>query len=637
MARTLCLLYRDRSVRCLDSEGSRSSVLLRNVRALESSHMYPVAAIREKSGVWCLQMGGSCRPLARTDDPDKPFDLRSNDRVLAFGRDRIVLSTGSICGDPYPWRCRALYNGPEPVGPLRAVSEACLITREGLAFCDPQRTVVPPEADLAITWDRRPGPLPSEDVSCSDRDARPPGDPVLRRVRSLDDSTSIFGTNAWTCAYRRRGPLRCTGYLPGRSALLPGSSAKAARSDGPVPGFECVLRADGSVGHLCAQVCDGSFRCMGSNVSGELGVQRVKDRAVPAADGFSSIDAASRFSCGVRRDGSVVCFGYCNPAEYTSTSSSTSPRAKTCNTLALPTEAELPGPAAAVSVGDALVCAVLTDRRLVCWGLNSRGQIDPAMASDTYLSPRVLEEVGEVDEIHVGSSHTCARSNARVRCWGANDLGQLGQGHTDRVSGVVDVSDLGDVVSLAVGDAMTCALRSDGTVMCWRHLRRASENRSPPRPELRTGVAKAVQISLNSGRAYARLADGHVVTWRDLSEPAVAVPELRDAVYLTTPHAGNGACIVRTAGDVVCVSPDSMFPPLPERAFDQATPDGPRRVLGIERASAFELGGSFGCARLEAGGRLVCVGVNKLGQLGGGDLVFSDEALTMPSLSPRRR
>lgn len=76
--------------------------------------------------------------------------------------------------------------------------------------------------------------------------------------------------------------------------------------------------------------------------------------------------------------------------------------------------------------------------------------------------------------ISAGFGHTCVLSSTgRVRCWGYNDRGQLGYGHTQSIgddespvgSGDVDVG--GVVTQISAGDHHTCALLHTGTVRCW--------------------------------------------------------------------------------------------------------------------------------------------------------------------------
>lgn len=83
-----------------------------------------------------------------------------------------------------------------------------------------------------------------------------------------------------------------------------------------------------------------------------------------------------------------------------------------------------------------------------------------------------------------GYNHTCARmADATVRCWGANDHGQLGApaptacANTDSMFGVTGSpqscrdtpADVGlvDVAAVAAAADTTCALLGDGTVRCW--------------------------------------------------------------------------------------------------------------------------------------------------------------------------
>jgi alpha-tubulin suppressor-like RCC1 family protein len=76
-------------------------------------------------------------------------------------------------------------------------------------------------------------------------------------------------------------------------------------------------------------------------------------------------------------------------------------------------------------------------------------------------------------------------STGEIKCWGKNEQGQLGAGLTTGPDACCPLSDAGadigcfcsktpisvvgihDAVSVAVGEAHSCALLSDGTVMCW--------------------------------------------------------------------------------------------------------------------------------------------------------------------------
>ncbi|HEX3759962.1 MAG TPA: RCC1 domain-containing protein, partial [Kofleriaceae bacterium] len=65
-----------------------------------------------------------------------------------------------------------------------------------------------------------------------------------------------------------------------------------------------------------------------------------------------------------------------------------------------------------------------------------------------------------------------------VRCWGANEHGQLGDGTTDPSNVPVVVPGLRDVASLATGHRTSCALTAAGQVLCWGELDRRDE--TPP-------------------------------------------------------------------------------------------------------------------------------------------------------------
>ena len=61
----------------------------------------------------------------------------------------------------------------------------------------------------------------------------------------------------------------------------------------------------------------------------------------------------------------------------------------------------------------------------------------------------------------------------RVRCWGRDDFGQLGQGNTMDIGcaelpGSVEPIDLGaSITQISAGTLHNCARAGDGTIRCW--------------------------------------------------------------------------------------------------------------------------------------------------------------------------
>src|SRR5436309_1650424 len=76
--------------------------------------------------------------------------------------------------------------------------------------------------------------------------------------------------------------------------------------------------------------------------------------------------------------------------------------------------------------------------------------------------------VGGATAAHVGAFHSCAMlQDGAVRCWGANESGQLGDGTVTTASTPVTVAGISGAVAISAAGWHTCALRQDGSVRCW--------------------------------------------------------------------------------------------------------------------------------------------------------------------------
>src|SRR5690606_4591336 len=80
----------------------------------------------------------------------------------------------------------------------------------------------------------------------------------------------------------------------------------------------------------------------------------------------------------------------------------------------------------------------------------------------------------EVLYVAASYQNTCVLiEGGRVRCWGRNNLGQLGYGHTDDIGDDETPASVGDVmlpepgVELTMGDSHSCILMADMAVRCW--------------------------------------------------------------------------------------------------------------------------------------------------------------------------
>ena len=230
--------------------------------------------------------------------------------------------------------------------------------------------------------------------------------------------------------------------------------------------------------HSCAVLDDGSVKCWGLNASGQLGQSDMSNNLGDAAgemgDSLPTVDlgtghtavritAGWRHSCAILDDGSVKCwgnnlFGQLGGGNVNLGSGRT---------------------AVEISAGDAHTCALLNDASVKCWGDNSYGQLGQGDA--LAHSGAVALDLGSgrtVLQVAAGTIYGCALlDNYEVKCWGGNNFGQLGVGDTANRGD--DAGEMGDnlpavdlgssrtATQIAAGHEHTCAILDNATVKCW--------------------------------------------------------------------------------------------------------------------------------------------------------------------------
>ena len=265
-------------------------------------------------------------------------------------------------------------------------------------------------------------------------------------VGGLTNAVAIAAGGSHTCALRVDGTMRCWG------ANSRGQIGDGSRTNRPTPtavsGMTLTAAIAAGGEHTCAVHSNSPARCWGAGTSGQTGDGFPFDHLTPAAgaiDRVVSIAAGDLHSCTVQAGGGASCWGANASGQI---GAPTLPGQPGIATTALPVNAPL---AVRIAAGGAHTCTTQADSTVRCWGDNSKGQIGDGTTTTRFgptpvTSVRVVNlitggtativsNISGVLQVAAGGRHTCAlNASGAVRCWGQNNLGQLGDGsNTDQL------------------------------------------------------------------------------------------------------------------------------------------------------------------------------------------------------------
>lgn len=240
-----------------------------------------------------------------------------------------------------------------------------------------------------------------------------------------------------------------------------------------------------------------------------------------------------------------------------------------------------------------LHCAVQVDATVACWGSSAAHGIAEGDPRRLHLTPARVGGLRDAVEVAPGREHLCARiRDGSVRCWGANDSGQLGSAAPRSSARPVLVPGIARSVAIASDHTSSCAVRADGEVRCWGRM---GSGEGPVVPVTAIDVGGPVtSVAMSDGNACAVRRDGRVSCWG--AGPPTRVGGLDDVAAIAL--SGTSACALRRDGSVACWGFDGRHGP---------ASGAPARVEGVDRAVEIGAGNRYACARREDG-RVLCWG-----------------------------
>lgn len=393
--------------------------------------------------------------------------------------------------------------------------------------------------------------------------------------------------------------------VPGGQTPDGGSGDATTGSDGGggLPSVAAQIAAGES--HTCAILKGGRVKCWGKDSAGQLGqalgsaggsgTDRLDPKPLAPIDlggGRATALALGReHSCALLDDGGVKCWGNNSVGGALGIGGSFSSAGfdKDSMGAALP-KVDLGRKAVAIRSGNLHVCALLDDETAKCWGNNNVGQLGMASADDYFTPGRAIDAGAKIKELATGGLHTCAiLENGVVKCWGDNVTGQLGLGDTvnrGNVPGATVASlpavDLGGkAIAISAGTYHSCAVLEGGKVKCWGANKDGELGQGDDRPrgakpnEMGTNLAAvdlggvATAVVAANATSCAILEGGKVKCWGSnvygvtgLGEPGgrggrpnemgTNLPALDLPAIASISSRENHVCATSTSGEVRC-------------------------------------------------------------------------------------
>ena len=228
-----------------------------------------------------------------------------------------------------------------------------------------------------------------------------------------------------------------------------------------------------SGGHICTILDNGDVYCWGRGNQGQLGYGGTSNLNIPTKVNLPgqrsaiAISTGTFMTCAITTDGMGYCWGE-NDEGQLGNGTTNSRRTTPAEVLFPPGYTPV-----SISAGDDFACALMDNRKVMCWGENNDGRLGQGpLATDDETTP-VWVSMDNSETAHfldIGTKSACMiLDSGETKCWGTNEEGQIGQGDTDvdYYSAPTEVNGSYDFVALSINSDTICAITSNAEGYCW--------------------------------------------------------------------------------------------------------------------------------------------------------------------------
>ena len=316
------------------------------------------------------------------------------------------------------------------------------------------------------------------------------------------------------CALTAEGQVKCWGDIGNQQIGFSASGANRGDEVGEMgdslPPFYLAattltplsIKSAPGAKHTCALFVGGKLKCFGLNGLGQLGLGDSINRFdidqmgttlpfIDLGDDFSVSDfsVGANFTCALSTTGKVKCWGD-NSFGQLGLGDTTIRGFKSAQMgNALPyVDLGLGSIVTAIASSSTASCAILNTGAVKCWGNNALGQLglgdtlprgDGAGEMGASLTTIDLGTGLLASKVFSGVNFFCIilQTSSSVKCWGANNSGQLGLGDAlnrgddpGEMGNALPVVDLGTgftTVKLYMASVSICALSVSQVIKCW--------------------------------------------------------------------------------------------------------------------------------------------------------------------------